>query len=54
MVTHNPLHRSGLAAFPHPALIGVPVGNSGRVNVSAFKPMPIPQDPRALLEQAQA
>jgi hypothetical protein len=31
--------------------IWVPVGNTGRANVSAFKPMPIPEDLRAVLEQ---
>lgn len=30
--------------------IWVPAGNTGRANVSAMKPMPIPQDLRALLE----
>lgn len=31
--------------------IWVPVGNTGGANVSAFKPMPIPADLRALLDQ---
>lgn len=30
--------------------IWVPLGNTGRANVSAFKPMPVPDDLRALLE----
>ena len=30
--------------------IWVPVGNTGRANVSALKPMPIPDDLRSLLE----
>lgn len=30
--------------------IWVPVGNTGRADVSAMKPMPVPQDLRALLE----
>jgi hypothetical protein len=29
----------------------VPVGNTGRANVSAMKPMPIADDLRLLLEQ---
>jgi Protein of unknown function (DUF3703) len=31
--------------------IWVPVGNTGRANVSALKPMPIPDDLRAILEE---
>jgi|SRR5882672_888973 len=31
--------------------IWVPLGNTGRANVSAMKPMPIPDDLRVLLEQ---
>lgn len=30
--------------------IWVPIGNTGRANVSAIKPMPVPDDLRALLE----
>ena len=30
--------------------IWVPVGNTGRANVSAIKPMPVPDDLRSLLE----
>ena len=30
--------------------IWVPLGNTGRANVSAMKPMPVPEDLRALLE----
>ena len=30
--------------------IWVPVGNTGRANVSALKPMPVPEDLRAVLE----
>ena len=30
--------------------IWVPIGNTGRANVSAMKPMPIPQDLRGVLE----
>lgn len=32
--------------------IWVPAGNTGRANVGAMQPMPIPEDLRALLEQA--
>ncbi len=32
----------------------VPVGNTGRANVSATKPMPIPDDLRAVLEREGA
>lgn len=39
-----------LALAPIGALAGrVPVGNTGRSNVSAFAPMPIPEDLRPLL-----
>lgn len=31
--------------------IWVPLGNTGRANVSAMKPMPIPEDLRGILEQ---
>ena len=34
--------------------IWVPVGNTGRANVSAFAPMPVPHDLRALLENRGA
>lgn len=30
--------------------IWVPIGNTGRANVSALKPMPVPDDLRSLLE----
>ncbi len=33
------------------SLIWVPVGNTGRANVSAMKPMPMPNDLRILLER---
>lgn len=36
------------AIFSH---IWVPVGNTGRANVSAMKPMPIPEDLRGILKQ---
>lgn len=32
--------------------IWVPAGNTGRANVSAMRPMPIPEDLRAMLEEA--
>lgn len=32
--------------------IWVPPGNTGRANVSALKPMPIPDDLRAILEES--
>jgi Protein of unknown function (DUF3703) len=32
--------------------IWVPVGNTGRANVSALKPMPMPDDLRMLMEQS--
>jgi len=32
--------------------IWVPPGNSGRANVSAMKPMPMPEDLRAILEKS--
>ena len=31
--------------------IWVPIGNTGRANVSAMKPMPVPEDLRSLLEK---
>jgi hypothetical protein len=34
--------------------IWVPIGNTGRANVSALKPMPIPGDLRAVLENDDA
>ena len=33
--------------------IWVPPGNSGRANVSALKPMPIPEDLRVILEKSR-
>lgn len=33
--------------------IWVPVGNTGRANVSALKPMPVPDDLREVLEQGR-
>ena len=32
--------------------IWVPIGNTGRANVSAMKPMPVPQDLRVLMENS--
>jgi hypothetical protein len=32
--------------------IWVPIGNTGRANVSAMKPMPIPDDLRILLQRS--
>lgn len=32
--------------------IWVPAGNTGRANVSAFKPMPVPSDLRSVLEKS--
>lgn len=34
------------------SLIWVPVGNTGRANVSAMQPMPMPDDLRILLERS--
>jgi hypothetical protein len=34
--------------------IWVPIGNSGRANVSAVKPMPMPDDLRSILENGDA
>jgi hypothetical protein len=34
--------------------IWVPAGNTGRANVSAFSPMPIPEDLRKILESGDA
>ena len=34
--------------------IWVPAGNTGRANVSALKPMPIPADLRSILEKGDA
>ncbi|MBL8521059.1 MAG: DUF3703 domain-containing protein [Betaproteobacteria bacterium] len=39
------------AIFSH---IWVPVGNTGRANVSALKPMPVPWDLKAILEDGNA
>jgi len=36
------------------SLIWVPVGNTGRANVSAMKPMPLPDDLRNLIERSGA
>jgi hypothetical protein len=33
--------------------IWIPAGNTGRANVSAMKPMPIPEDLRAILESGE-
>lgn len=42
-----------LALAPLGSLTGrIPVGNTGRANVSAFQPMPIPDDLRAAIEAA--
>ena len=39
-----------LALAPFGSLTGrIPFGNTGRANVSAFKPMPVPDDLRAIL-----
>jgi hypothetical protein len=41
-----------LALVPLGSLTGrVPVGNTGRARISAFKPMPIPSDLEALISQ---
>lgn len=43
-----------LALAPFGSLTGrIPVGNTGRANVSAFKSMPIPDDLRATLDRAE-
>ncbi len=34
--------------------IWIPEGNTGRANVSALKPMPVPDDLRAVLERGEA
>jgi hypothetical protein len=34
--------------------IWVPAGNTGRADVSAFRPMPIPEDLRAVLEATES
>jgi hypothetical protein len=40
-----------LALAPLAAMTGrVPVGNTGRSNVSAFRPMPIPDDLRSVMD----
>lgn len=42
-----------LALAPLGALTGrIPVGNTGRSNVSAFQPMPVPDDLRRAIETA--
>lgn len=44
-----------LALVPLGSLSGrLPAGNTGRANVSAFKPMPIPRDLEALMSQRSA
>lgn len=41
-----------LALAPLGSLTGrIPFGNTGRSNVSAFEPMPIPEDLRSVLDQ---
>lgn len=41
-----------LALVPLGSLTGrLPVGNTGRARISAFKPMPIPSDLEALISQ---
>ena len=43
-----------LALAPLGALTGrIPVGNTGRSNVSAFQPMPVPDDLRRAVDAAQ-
>lgn len=43
-----------LALAPLGALTGrIPIGNTGRANVSAFEPMPIPEDLLAKIKEAQ-
>ncbi len=40
-----------LALAPLGSLTGrIPIGNTGRSNVSAFRPMPIPEDLRSIIE----
>jgi hypothetical protein len=42
-----------LALAPLGSLTGrIPIGNTGRSNVSAFKPMPVPEDLRSIIENA--
>jgi hypothetical protein len=43
-----------LGAATKTAIGLVPEGNTGGANVSALKPMPIPQDLSAIIRQAQA
>ena len=44
-----------LALAPFGSLTGrIPYGNTGRANVSAFQPMPIPDDLRAVLGSADS
>lgn len=41
----------GLALAPLGSLTGrIPIGNTGRSNVSAFRPMPVPEDLRNVIE----
>lgn len=43
-----------LLLVPLGALSGrLPIGNTGRANVSAFAPMPIPDELRAVVDQSQ-
>jgi len=40
-----------LALAPLGSLTGrIPIGNTGRSNVSAFRPMPVPEDLRSIIE----
>jgi hypothetical protein len=42
-----------LALAPIGALTGrIPIGNTGRSNVSAFEPMPVPEDLKAAMKDA--
>lgn len=42
-----------LALAPLGALTGrIPIGNTGRSNVSAFEPMPVPEDLKAAMKDA--
>lgn len=58
MVERNGREVSGqlarLALAPLGAITGrIPIGNTGRSNVSAFKPMPVPDDIRRSMENVQ-
>src|SRR6266851_5295228 len=63
MVTHNPLHRSGRAGFPHPALalgddaksperVGMPDAGRGQPAVDE-PPHPVPEDAAVLTPARQ-